>query len=157
MRIGIALFILVAGIFSFEGLRLSRPTAVRLRETYEFSTPLGLRTASTVLEVRQFQSIPYLPGGEVGKMDVVGDAATVRLGGRDLFMTCGVRWLLDMGTRYGTIEPHFDTADIRPSVSTSSDFLRRLARHHSTISLDLKALDPRLFRYDRLLSGHEFQ
>jgi len=141
-----ALLVLVAGVLCLEGLRLTRPTTVRLRETYEFSTPFGPRTASTVVEVRQFQSIPYLPGGEIGKMDVLGDAATVRLGGRDVYMMRGHRWLLEMGARYGTIEPRFDTADIRPSVSNSADFLRRLGRHRSTIRLDLKKLDPRLFQ-----------
>jgi hypothetical protein len=144
MNIKLLVLLLVIGLIGFEWYRQTHPTSVRIRETYEFDTPAGPRTATTVVDVEQSASIPYLPGGDVGRMRTSGDAATADLGGVHVFMPRGDRWLYEMATIYGTIEPRFETADITPSVSNSPLFLKRLNQKRATLSLDLQALRPDL-------------
>jgi hypothetical protein len=138
------LLLVIVAVIGLEWLRLSSPTSVRLRETFDFDTPAGPRTATTVVDVVQHPSIPYLPGGSIGDMNTLGDAATLKLDGVQVFLPRGDRWLHQMATRYGMIEPKVEIDDIRPGVSNSREFLRRMDRKRATLTLNMNALRPDL-------------
>jgi hypothetical protein len=134
--------IVVIGLAGFEWWRLSTPARVRVLETYEFETPYGPVSASTVIELEQAAPIPYLLGGDIGKMTVRGDAATARLGSSHIYMPRGDRWLQQMAIRHGTITPAL-AADKIDSVNASPAWLRRFRQEKFTLRLDVAALDPR--------------
>lgn len=142
MNLRFIITIIVIGLAGFEWWRLSTPARVRVLETYEFETPYGPVSASTTIEMEQAASIPYLPGGDVGRMTTRGDAATARLGRSRIYMPRGQRWLQQMAIRHGTITPAL-AADKIDSVNASPAWLRRFRQEKFLLQLDVAALDPR--------------
>jgi hypothetical protein len=107
----------------------NRPTTLRARMTYEFETPAGPRSGSTILELQRSPATPYLPGGERGTYKRIGDAAVVELPAFSVFMDRNFEWTLATALREGRATPVVDMSGVRPGVDKDApEFFRRVTK-----------------------------
>lgn len=94
----LVLLILVGG----EAWRLSSPETVQLRQTWVFKTTTGPVSISNVIELRQWASIAYLPGGAFGKSETIGQIpVSVLESGERYFISSDPRILIGNTLRSG--------------------------------------------------------
>lgn len=133
MRLPAIILITIAAIIAFEYWRLSNPETVRLRQTWSVDTREGPRTFSSVVELRQYGAIPYLPGGAVGQSEAVGRLPVeIDVSGKTFFV-CGPSVFLFQAIQHGTAPPPLKSFTGSPG---TTNFIRQVRRTKNPIIVD---------------------
>ena len=130
------LLLIVVALIAFEFWRLSFPETVRVRQTWQFETPVGPHTISDIVELQQMGAIPYLPGGEIGQSRVIGNVpVSFEVDGTRYYISSDPKWLIDNAIRADRSTPPISTKGLRGVATTG--FIRRLRRSNARIEVPL--------------------
>lgn len=130
------LVVILCALAAFEIVRLKSDESVRLRQTWEFTTPTGPLIISDVLELRQGPAIPYLPGGETGRSETVGRMpVSFRVFDSTYYISSDPRSRIGNAVRAGLADPSFSMEGLRNEYTTG--FIRRLRQARSKVVINL--------------------
>lgn len=137
----VLVFCIILSLVLIEYVRLNTPATLRVGLTYEFETPAGPRSGTTVLEARRSPPIPYLPGGERGHFSQFGDAAAISLPGQTVFVAGSARYLFERAMDVGQVSPAIGFPAEKIGIDREIPaFFRALTRARATAVLDFDTL-----------------